>query len=39
MNRRERIFKDDTDRKRFLETLGEACVITESPIHAYGLMA
>ena len=27
-DRREAIFKDDADRRRFLETLGEACVGT-----------
>src|SRR5439155_14992333 len=36
--RREPIFGDDADRKRFLETLGEACVKTDWQIHAYCLM-
>src|SRR5437867_1723382 len=38
-DRREPIFKDDADRKRFLETLAEACVKTEWQVHAYCLMA
>ena len=37
-DRREPIFKDDADRKRFLETLAEACVKTEWQVHAYCLM-
>ena len=37
-DRREPIFKDDADRKRFLETLGEACAKTEWQVHAYCLM-
>lgn len=32
------IFKDDRDRQRFLETLGEACEKTGWRIHAYVLM-
>ena len=28
-DRREAIFQDDADRKRFLETLGEACAKTD----------
>jgi putative transposase len=32
------VFGDDTDRKRFLETLGEACEKTGWRIHAYVLM-
>jgi putative transposase len=37
MNRgdhREPIFKDDEHRKRFLETLGEACAKTNWQVHA-----
>ena len=37
-DRREAIFLDDADRKRFLETLGEACVKTGWQVHAYCLM-
>jgi putative transposase len=37
-DRRESIFRDDTDRKRFLETLGEACAKTEWQVHALCLM-
>ena len=37
-NRREYIFRDDVDRKRFLATLGEACGKTRWQIHAYCLM-
>jgi REP element-mobilizing transposase RayT len=37
-DRREPIFKDDTDRQNFLETLGEACVKTGLQVHAYCLM-
>ena len=32
------IFRDDGDRRRFLETLGEACEKTGWRIHAYVLM-
>ncbi len=32
------VFGDDTDRQRFLETLGEACEKTGWRIHAYGVM-
>ena len=32
------VFGDDTDRRRFLETLGEACEKTGWRIHAYGVM-
>jgi putative transposase len=32
------IFRDDRDRRRFLETLGEACAKTGWRIHAYVLM-
>ena len=41
MNRgdhREDIFKDDEDRQRFLDTLGETCVKTDWRVHAYCLM-
>ncbi|MGA3142781.1 MAG: transposase [Verrucomicrobiota bacterium] len=37
-DRREPIFKDDQDRRRFLETLGEACDKTGWQVHAYCLM-
>ena len=37
-DRREPIFKDDRDRQRFLETLGEACAKTGWQVHAYCLM-
>jgi REP element-mobilizing transposase RayT len=37
-DRREPIFKDDQDRRRFLETLGEACDKTIWQVHAYCLM-
>ncbi len=37
-DRREPIFKDDADRKRFLETLGEACAKTGWQVHALCLM-
>ena len=37
-DRREDIFLDETDRHRFLETLGEACGRTEWAVHAYCLM-
>jgi len=37
-DRREPIFRDDADRKRFLETLDEACVKTDWQIHALCLM-
>jgi REP element-mobilizing transposase RayT len=42
MNRgdhREPIFRDDTDRQRFISTLGEACDKTEWRVHAWCLMA
>jgi putative transposase len=32
------IFKDDKDRERFLETLGESCQKTGWRVHAYVLM-
>ena len=37
-DRREAIFKDDSDRERFLETLGEACAKTSWRVQAYCLM-
>ena len=37
-DRRERIFLDDLDRQKFLETLGEACQKTGWQVHAYCLM-
>ena len=37
-DRREPIFKDDQDRRRFLSTLGEACDKTHWQIHAWCLM-
>ncbi len=37
-DRREAIFKDDLDRRRFLATLGEACAKTDWQVHAYCLM-
>ena len=37
-DRREPIFKDDPDRIRFLQTLGEACRKTDWQVHAYCLM-
>lgn len=37
-DRREEIFKDDKDRERFLETLGEVCVKTGWQVHALCLM-
>jgi REP element-mobilizing transposase RayT len=33
-DRREPIFRDDADRKCFLETLGEACAKTDWQVHA-----
>jgi REP element-mobilizing transposase RayT len=38
-NRREAIFRDDGDRRRFLETLGEACARTGWRVHAFVLMS
>ena len=38
-NRREAIFLDDDDRRAFLKTLGEACVMTGWRVHAWVLMA
>lgn len=37
-DRREPIFRDDEDHRRFLETLGEACEKTGWQVHAYCLM-
>jgi len=37
-DRREPIFKDDLDRRRFLETLAEACAKTSWQVHAWCLM-
>src|SRR6202142_1876287 len=37
-DRREPIFKDDVDRKAFMQTLGEACAKTSWLIHAWCLM-
>jgi len=34
-DQRERIYVDDADRRRFLETLGEACAKAEWQLHAY----
>jgi REP element-mobilizing transposase RayT len=34
-DRREPIFRDDADRHRFLETLGEACAKTDWQVHAW----
>jgi len=41
MNRgdpRDRFFKDDDDRRRFLSTPGEACAQTQWQVQPYGLM-
>jgi len=35
---RERIFKDERDRQRFLDTLGESCAKTNWLVHAFCLM-
>jgi REP element-mobilizing transposase RayT len=37
-DRREPIFHDDADRRRFVATLGEACARTDWQVHAYCLM-
>src|SRR5262245_3799097 len=37
-DRRDTIFQDDTDRQRFLETLGQACAKTGWRVHAFVLM-
>ena len=34
-DRREPIYKDAVDRRRFIETLGEACTKTGWQVHAY----
>ena len=36
-DRREPIFQDDVDRRRFLQTLGEACAKTDWQLHALHL--
>src|SRR6266567_1774710 len=38
-DRREPIFKDDEDRRRFLETLGQTCARTGWQVQAYCLMS
>ena len=38
-NRREAIFRDDADRRFFLQTLGEACAMTGWRIHAWVLLS
>jgi putative transposase len=38
-DRREEIFRDDLDRKIFLQTLGGACQKTRWQVHAYCLMS
>jgi REP element-mobilizing transposase RayT len=38
-NRRERIFRDDADRRFFCQTLGEACERTGWNVHAWVLMS
>jgi len=38
-DRRERIFRGDSDRLLFLETLGEVCAKTDWQVHAYCLMS
>src|SRR5213078_923353 len=38
-DRREPIFRDDEDRKRFLATLGECCGKTDLQVHAWCLVA
>jgi REP-associated tyrosine transposase len=37
-DRKEPIFRDDSDRSLFLETLGQACAKTDWQVHAYCLM-
>jgi REP element-mobilizing transposase RayT len=37
-DRRELIFMDDTDRRRFVETLAEACAKTGWQVHAFVLL-
>ena len=36
-DRRERIFRDAADQRRFVESLGEVCAKTGWPVHAYVL--
>src|SRR6266566_4072671 len=38
-DRREAIFREDSDRVLFLETLGECCAKTNWQVHAYCLMS
>ena len=38
-DRREEIFKDEQDRQRFLETLGEVCARTGWQVHAWVWMS
>ncbi len=38
-DRREPIFKDDADRRRWVETLEECCAKTDWQVHAYCLMS
>ena len=38
-NRREDIFRDETDRKFFLKALGEVCGMTGWRVHAWVLMS
>ena len=38
-DRKEPIFRDDSDRLLFLETLGQACAKTDWQVHAYCLMS
>ena len=38
-DRRESIFREDSDRLLFLETLGETCAKTDWQVHAYCLMS
>lgn len=38
-NRREAIFKDEEDRIRFVQTLGEACAMTGWRVHAWVLLS
>src|SRR6267142_1715604 len=38
-DRREDIFADDDDRRRFLQTLGQACEKSAWQVHAYCLMS
>ena len=37
-NRRQAIFKDEEDRGRFVQTLGEACAMTGWRMHAWVLL-